>query len=230
MRTGKGNRFRGLAMLLALGLSLSGAVLPALAEAESDVGDVTMEAVNEAYDAAMLETHSEMAFLTVPFLCQRLCDLMSFACGQAAEAADVAADNAALQVVDTLIRQAEQCFPGGERTADAEAFERAVAAWEGRREGFLAASGDVGGFEPGLRMDDARVGKLVDAICLQMPCETRLDYLESAQNVCTAIWPLLRQALLSKAGEALDVPERSRAWTSPGSRRRRRGRSISSRS
>ena len=230
MRTGKGNRFRGLAMLLALGLSLSGAVLPALAEAESDVGDVTMEAVNEAYDEAMLGTHSEMAFLTVPFLSQRLCDLMSFACGQAAEAADVAADNAALQVVDTLIRQAEQCFPGGERTADAEAFERAVAAWEGRREGFLAASGDVGGFEPGLRMDDARVGKLVDAICLQMPCETRLDYLESAQNVCTAIWPLLRQALLSKAGEALDVPERSRAWTSPGSRRRRRGRSISSRS
>ena len=165
----------------------------------------TDEASEKAYDEAMRQGEAEIALTTVATLGQHLSDLMVYAYGEI-PVSETDAANAAVQLVDEVIRRAGLCLGAGEAGPDAEkpaAFDRAKEAWRTAAVQF-GAEGER--FEAGLPLWDQRViGPAAEAFD-RMPAEAQAMYLETAESVYRALWQALRPAVAAKAGEALMIP------------------------
>lgn len=146
---------------------------------------------------------------------------MSYTFGEIPAASEDSAGNAAVQVVDELIRRAEWCFYGADKTdgadmtaigdaEDSAAFENTIANWRAGRDALMAANNDpTSKLEHRARLDDETVMNLAEKAFNGMPFEAQVQYLEASKDVCYAIWSVLRRALVNKAGEALEAPELS---------------------
>ncbi len=200
-------RQTGLCRLIVLALTLcmlTGAVSAALGESET-MEDPADAAAERAYDEAMLRGEAQIAFTSVATLGQYLSDLMVYAYGEI-PASETDSANAAVQLVDEVLRRADLCFGTGEAGAAAgkpAAFDEAKAAWKTAAAQFGAA-GET--FEAGLPLVDQRViGPASDAFD-RIPAEAQPVYLETAEQVYRAVWQLLRPAVAARAGEALEIP------------------------
>ena len=202
------SRRRGLCILTVFALALcmlSGAAPAALGESET-AEEQTAEASAKAYDEAMLEGETEIAFTAVATLGQHLSDLMAYAYGEIPVSGTDSA-NAAVQLVDEVIRRAEACFRAGEAGADPEklaAFGRAKEAWETAAAQF-GPEGEK--FEAGLPLTDSRVIGPAAGAFGRIPAEAQPLYLETAEYVYRTVWKVLRTAVAAKAGAALEIPE-----------------------
>ena len=202
-------RFRqsGLCRLIALALTLcmlAGTVSAALCESERTEEQID-EASERAYDEAMREAETQIAFTVVAALGQYLSDLMVWTYGEI-PASETDSANAAVQLVDEVIRRADLCFRSGEAGADAEkpdVFARAKEAW-------IAAAAQFGPegetFEAGLPLTDSRVIDPATDAFGRIPAEVQPVYLEMAEYVYRAVWQALRPAVAAKAGETLMIP------------------------
>ncbi len=97
---------------------LTGAVSVALGESEMTEEDIE-EASEKAYDEAMLQGETQIAFTSVATLGQYLSDLMVYTYGEI-PASETDSANAAVQLVDEVIRRADACFPSAEAGTEAE--------------------------------------------------------------------------------------------------------------
>ena len=183
---------------------MTGAVSPALSESE-----ITEEQINEAseraYDEAMLQGEAQIAFTTVATLGQYLSDLMVYAYGEI-PASETDSANAAVQLVDEVIRRADLCFRSEEAGATAEklaVFDQAKEAWTNAAVQF-GTEGEK--FEAGLPLVDHRVIDPATDAFDRIPVEAQPVYLEMAADVYRAVWQALRPAVAAKAGEALMIP------------------------
>lgn len=164
------------------------------------------EASEKAYDEAMLRGEAEIAFTTVATLGEHLSDLMAYTYGEI-PASETDSANAAVQLVDEVIRRADLCFrPEGAGT-DSEklaVFDRAKEDWKTAASVF-GPEGEK--FEAGLPLTDGRVIDPAADAFGRMPPEVQAAYLEKAEYVYRAVWQVLRPAAAAKAGEAFDIPE-----------------------
>ena len=200
-------RQTGLCRLIILVLAmcmLTGGVTAALGEPEMTEEQID-EASNKAYEEAMLQGETQVAFTTVVTLGQYLSDLMVYAYGEI-PASETDSVNAAVQLVDEVIRRADQCFrseEAGEADGKLAGFDQAKEAWQAAA-GQFGAEGEK--FEAGLPLTDDRVvDPATDAFGL-IPAEAQPVYLEKAENVYRAIWQALRPALAAKVGDSLEIP------------------------
>ena len=181
---------------------LAGAVPAAVSESDTAEGQLD-EAEKKAYEEAMLQGETQIAFTVVATLGQYLSDLMVYTYGEI-PLSETDSANAAAQLVDEVIRRADLCF--GSREADAEkpaAFDRAKEAWKAASVQF-GAEGER--FEAGLPLTDDRViGPAADAFG-RIPAEAQPLYLETAEYVYRSVWQALRPAVAAKAGEGLEIP------------------------
>ena len=200
-------RKTGLCRLIILVLTLcmlTGAVSPALSESEmteEQIGEVS----EKAYDEAMLQGETQIAFTIVATLGQYLSDLMVYAYGEV-PASETDAANAAVQLVNEVIRRADLCFRSEEAAADAgklAVFDQAKEAWISAAVQF-GTDGEK--FEAGLSLVDDRVIDPAANAFDRIPAEAQPAYLEKAESVYRAIWQVLRPAVAAKAGEALMLP------------------------
>lgn len=200
-------RQTGLCRLFILVLAvcmLTGGVSAALGEPEMTEEQID-EASNKAYEEAMLQGETQIAFTTVATLGQYLSDLMVYAYGEI-PASETDSVNAAVQLVDEVIRRADQCFRSEETGAAEEklaGFDQAKEAWKAAAEQF-GAEGDK--FETGLFLTDDRVIDPATDAFGSIPAEAQPVYLEKAENVYRAIWQSLRPAVAAKVGDALEIP------------------------
>lgn len=200
-------RQTGLCRLFILVLAvcmLTGGVSAALGEPEMTEEQID-EASNKAYEEAMLQGETQIAFTIVATLGQYLSDLMVYACGEI-PASETDSVNAAVQLVDEVIRRADQCFRSEETGAAEEklaGFDQAKEAWKAAAEQF-GAEGDK--FETGLFLTDDRVIDPATDAFGSIPAEAQPVYLEKAENVYRAIWQSLRPAVAAKVGDALEIP------------------------
>lgn len=200
-------RQTGLCRLIILVLTLcmlTGAVSTALSEAEMTEEQLD-EASKKAYDEAMLQGETQIAFTIVATLGQYLSDLMVYACGEI-PASETDSANAAVQLVDEVIRRADLCFRAegaGTAAEKLEGLDRAEEAWKTAAVQF-GAEGEK--FEAGLPLTDKRVIDPATDAFSQMPVEAQSDYLEKAEYVYRAIWQVLRPAVAAKVGDALSIP------------------------
>ena len=200
-------RQTGLCRLIILVLAmcmLTGGVTAALGEPEMTEEQID-EASNKAYEEAMLQGETQVAFTTVVTLGQYLSDLMVYAYGEI-PASETDSVNAAVQLVDEVIRRADQCF----RSEEAGEADEKLAGFDQAKEAWQAAAGQFGAegekFEAGLPLTDDRVvDPATDAFGL-IPAEAQPVYLEKAENVYRAIWQALRPALAAKVGDSLEIP------------------------
>lgn len=199
-------RKTGLCRLIVFALTLcilTGAVSAALSEAEMTEEQID-EASRKAYDEAMLQSESEIAFTVVATLGQYLSDLMVYTCGEI-PVSETDSLNAAVQLVDEVIRRAGLCFRAEGAGIAAEklaAFDQAKESWKTVSAQFGAAGEK---FEAGLSLTDPRaVDPAADAFGL-FPAEAQAVYLETAESVYRVIWRTLRPAVAAKAGEALEI-------------------------
>ena len=200
-------RQTGLCRLIILVLAmcmLTGGVTAALGEPEMTEEQID-EASNKAYEEAMLQGETQIAFTTVATLGQYLSDLMVYAYGEI-PASETDSINAAVQLVDEVIRRADQCFRS-EETGGAEeklaGFDQAKEAWKAAAEQF-GVEGEK--FETGLFLTDDRVIDPATDAFGSIPAEAQPVYLEKAENVYRAIWQALRPAVAAKVGDALEIP------------------------
>ena len=199
-------RQTGLCRLILLVLAvcvLAGGVSAALGEPE--MTEAQIEASNRAYEAAMLQGETQIAFTTVATLGQYLSDLMVYAYGEI-PASETDSVNAAVQLVDEVIRRADQCFRSEEAGVAGEklaGFDQAKEAWKAAAEQF-GAEGER--FEAGLLLTDDRVIDPATDAFGSIPAEAQPVYLEKAENVYRAIWQSLRPAVAAKVGDALEIP------------------------
>lgn len=200
-------RKSGLCRLLTLVLTfcmLTGTAFSALGESEITEEQID-EASKKAYDEAMLQGETQIAFTVVATLGQYLSDLMVYSYGDI-PVSETDSTNAAVQLVDEVIRRADRCFRSEEGGADAEklaVFDQAKKAWKTAAAQF-GAEGKK--FEAGLPLTDPRVtDPATDAFGL-IPAEAQIVYLETAEYVYRVIWKVLRPAVAAKAGEAFEIP------------------------
>ena len=197
-------RCRMIILMLTLCM-LTGAVSTALSETE-----MTEEQINEtserAYDEAMLHGEAQIAFSTVATLGQNLSDLMVYAYGEI-PASETDSANAAVQLVDEMIRRADLCF----RSEEAGAAPEKLAVFDQTKEAWTSAAVQFGTegekFEAGLPLVDHRVIDPATDAFDRIPAEAQPVYLEMAESVYRAIWQVLRPAVAAKAGETLMIPE-----------------------
>ena len=200
-------RQTGLCRLIVIALTLcvlTGAVSTALCEPEMTEEQLN-EASEKAYDKAMLEGEKQIAFTIVATLGQYLSDLMVYTHGDA-PVAETDSANAAVQLVDEVIRRADLCFRSEEAATAAEklaVFDQAKEAWGTAAVQF---GGEGEKFEAGLPLVDNRVIDPATAAFDRIPAEAQPVYLEMAEYVYRAIWQALRPAVAAKAGEALEIP------------------------
>ena len=183
---------------------LAGTVSAALGESELTEEQIN-EASNKAYDEAMLRGETEIAFTVVASLGQYLSDLMVYTYGEI-PASETDSANAAVQLVDEVIRRADLCFGSGKAGTDAEkraAFDRKKEAWKAAAEQF-GPEGER--FEAGLPLVDNRVVDPATDAFGRIPSDAQPLYLEMAEEVYRAIWQVLRPAVAAKAGEAFEFP------------------------
>ncbi len=200
-------RKTGLCRLITLVLTLcmlSFAVSAALSESELTAEQT--EDSKKAYDEATRQGETEIAFTVVATLGQYLSDLMVYVCG-AIPASETDSPNAAVQLVDEVIRRADLCFRSEKAGITAEklaAFDRAKEAWKSAAADF-GAKGEK--FEAGLSLiNNSVIDPATDAFA-RIPAEKQAVYLEKAESVYRAIWQTLRPAVAARAGEALNIPE-----------------------
>ena len=200
-------RQTGLCRLIILVLTLcmlTGAVSTALSEAEMTEEQLD-EASKKAYDEAMLQGETQIAFTIVATLGQYLSDLMVYACGEI-PASETDSANAAVQLVDEVIRRADLCFRAegaGTAAEKLEGLDRVEEAWKTAAVQF-GAEGEK--FEAGLPLTDKRVIDPATDAFSRMPVEAQSDYLEKAEYVYRTIWQVLRPAVAAKVGDALSIP------------------------
>ena len=179
----------------------------AAALGESEMTEVQLEeASKKAYDEAKLQGETQVAFTVVATLGQYLSDLLVYTYGEI-PVSETDSANAAVQLVDEVIRRAELCFRSEEAGIAAEkrtAFDQVKEDWKTAAVQFGAEGMK---FEAGLPLVDNRVvNPATDAFEL-IPAEAQPVYLEKAESVYRTIWQILRPAVAAKAGEALDIPE-----------------------
>ena len=201
-------RQTGLCRLITLMLTLCMLMCAASsALSESEMTEEQMnEASREAYDEAKLQGETQIAFSVVATLGQYLSDLMVYTFGEI-PASETDSANAAVQLVDEVIRRADQCFRSENAGIAAEklaAFDQAKAAWKAAAAQFGAEGVK---FEAGLPLMDERVIDPATDAFNQIPAEAQPVYLEKAESVYKTIWQALRPAVAAKAGEALNIPE-----------------------
>ena len=112
-------RRTGLCRLMILVLTLcmlTGTVPAALSEFDMMEEQVN-EASNIAYDEAILQGETQIAFTVVATLGQYLSDLMVYTYGEIPPSETDSA-NAAVQLVDEVIRRADLCFHSGKAGID----------------------------------------------------------------------------------------------------------------
>ena len=200
-------RQTGICRLIVLVLALcmlAGAASVAAGEPEMTEEQVD-EASKKAYDEAKLQGETEIAFTLVATIGQHLSDLMAYAYG-GIPASETNSANAAVQLVDEVIRRADHCFRSEGAVIDAKklaAFDRAKEAWKTASAQF-GAEGET--FEAGLPLTDQRVFDPAAGAFARIPAEAQADYLEKAENVFRTIWQALRPAVAAKVGEALGIP------------------------
>jgi len=201
-------RQTGICRLVSLVLTLcmlTCAVSTALSESEMTEEQIN-EASKKAYDEAKLQGETQVAFTIVATLGQYLSDLMVYTYGEI-PASETDSANAAVQLVDEVIRRADLCFHSEEAGIAAEklaAFDQAIEAWKTATAQF-GAEGEK--FEAGLPLVDNRIIDPATDAFDRIPAEEQPVYLEKAESVYRAIWQVLRPAVAAKAGEALDIPE-----------------------
>ena len=201
-------RQTGLCRLITLVLTLC--MLACAASAALGESEMTEEQLDEAskkaYDEAKLEGETDIAFTIVATLGQYLSDLMVYTYGEI-PASEMDSANAAVQLVDEVIRRADLCFRSGEAglaTEKLAVFDQAKEDWKAAAAQF-GAEGEK--FEAGLPLVDNRViDPATDAFNL-IPDEAQPVYLEKAESVYRAVWQTLRPAVAAKAGETIDIPE-----------------------
>ena len=201
-------RQTGLCRLITLVLTLC--MLACAASAALGESEMTEEQLDEAskkaYDEAKLEGETDIAFTIVATLGQYLSDLMVYTYGEI-PASETDSANAAVQLVDEVIRRADLCFRSGEAglaTEKLAVFDQAKEDWKAAAAQF-GAEGEK--FEAGLPLVDNRViDPATDAFNL-IPDEAQPVYLEKAESVYRAVWQTLRPAVAAKAGETIDIPE-----------------------
>ena len=201
-------RQTGLCRLITLVLTLC--MLACAASAALGESEMTEEQLDEAskkaYDEAKLEGETDIAFTIVATLGQYLSDLMVYTYGEI-PASETDSANAAVQLVDEVIRRADLCFRSGEAGLAADklaVFDQAKEDWKAAAAQF-GAEGEK--FEAGLPLVDNRViDPATDAFNL-IPDEAQPVYLEKAESVYRAVWQTLRPAVAAKAGETIDIPE-----------------------
>lgn len=199
-------RKTGLCRLIILVMTLcmlTGSVSAALGESQMTEEQLD-EASRKAYDAAMLQGETEITFTIVATLGQYLSDLMVYTFGEI-PASETDSANAAVQLVDEVIRRADLCFGSEEGGIAAEkltAFGQAKEAWKTAAVQF-GAEGEK--FEAGLSLTDQRVIDPAADAFGRIPAEAQPVYLETAESVYRAIWQALRPAVAAKAGEALEI-------------------------
>ena len=192
-------------IILALTLCmLTGAVSAALCEEEM-TEDRIDEASNKAYEEAMLQGETDIAFTYVATLGQYLSDLMVYAYGEI-PVSETESANAAVQLVDEVIRRADLCFRSEKAGIGADwlaVFDRAKEAWNAAAVQF-GPEGEK--FEAGLPLTDNRAAGPAAGAFGRISPEARPLYLETAENVYRVIWRLLRPAIAAKVGEAYEIP------------------------
>ena len=192
-------------MILVLSLSMvTGSVSAALCESEMTEEQIDA-ASNKAYDEAMLKGETDIAFTTVATLGQYLSDLMVYTYGEI-PVSETDSANAAVQLVDEVIRRADLCLRSEETGAGAEklaAFDQAKEAWTAAAVQFGAEGGK---FEAGLPLVDTRVIDPATDAFDRIPAEAQAVYLETAEQVYRALWQVLRPAVAAKTGDALMIP------------------------
>lgn len=199
-------RQTGLCRLITLVLTLcmlACAASAALSEAEMTEEQID-EASNDAYDEAKLEGETQIAFTTVVTLGQHLSDLMVYTYGEI-PVSETDSPNAAVQLVDEVIRRADLCF----RSEGAGISAEKLAVFDQVKEDWKAAAAQFGAegetFEAGLPLVDNRVADPATDAFNRIPAEAQSLYLEKAESVYKAIWRILRPAIAAKAGEALGI-------------------------
>ena len=199
-------RQTGLCRLIILAVTLC--MLTGAASAELSEPPATEEQINEAsekaYEEAMLQGETEIAFSTVATLGQYLSDLMAYAYGEI-PVSETDSANAAAQLVNEVIRRADLCFRSEKAGTDAEklaAFDQAKEAWKAAAVQF-GPKGEK--FEAGLPLVDNRVIDPATDAFGRIPAEAQPVYLETAEYVYRAVWQALRPAVAAKAGETLGL-------------------------
>ena len=201
-------RKTGLCRLITLVLTLC--MLACAASAALSESEMTEEQIDEAskkaYDEAKLQGETEVAFTIVASLGQYLSDLMVYTYGEI-PAAETDSANAAVQLVDEVIRRADLCF----RSEEAGIAAEKLAVFDKAKEGWKTAAAQFGAegkkFDAGLPLMDHRVFDPAADAFSRIPAEAQPVYLEKAESVFKAIWQMLRPAVAAKAGEALNIPE-----------------------
>ena len=182
----------------------TGAVTVALSESEM-TGEQIDEASEKAYDEAKLQGETQIAFTTVATLGQYLSDLMVYTYGEI-PVSETDSANAAVQLVDEVIRRADLCFhseEAGSTTEKLSVFNQAKEAWKTAAEQF-GVEGEK--FKAGMPLTDSDVIDLATDAFGRFPAEVQPVYLEKTENLYRAIWQVLRQAVVAKVGEALQIP------------------------
>ena len=183
---------------------LTGAVCAALSESEMTQAQID-EASEKAYDEAMLQGETQIAFTIVATLGQYLSDLMVYTYGEI-PVSETDSANAAVQLVDEVIRRADLCF----RSEEAGSVEEKLAVFNRAKEAWKTASTQFGAegekFNAGMPLTDNAVIDLATDAFGRIPVEAQPLYLEKAENVYRAIWQVLRPAVVAKVGEALQIP------------------------
>ena len=201
-------RQTGLCRLITLVLTLC--MLACAASAALGESEMTEEQLDEAskkaYDEAKLEGETDIAFTIVATLGQYLSDLMVYTYGEI-PVSETDSANAAVQLVDEVIRRADLCFRSGEAglaTEKLAVFDQAKEDWKAAAAQF-GAEGEK--FEVGLPLVDNRVIDPATDAFNGIPDEAQPVYLEKAESVYRAVWQTLRPAVAAKAGETIDIPE-----------------------
>ena len=200
-------RQTGFCRLISLVLTLC--MLMCAASAALSESEMTEEQIDEAseraYDEAKLQGETEVSFTIVATLGQYLSDLMVYTYGEI-PASETDSANAAVQLVDEVIRRADLCFRSEKAGIAAEklaAFDQAKEAWKTAAVQF-GAEGEK--FEAGLPLVDQRVIDPATDAFDRIPAEAQPVYLEKAESVYRVIWQMLRPAVVAKAGEVLNIP------------------------
>ena len=200
-------RQTGFCRLIILALSLcilTGTGFTALSESEMTEEQIR-EASEKAYEEAMLQGDTQIAFTIVATLGQYLSDLMAYTYGEI-PVSETDSANAAVQLVDEVIRRADLCFRSEGAGIDAER----LAVFDQAKEAWMTAAAQFGPegerFEGGLPLADNRVIDPATDAFDRIPSDAQAAYLEMAEYVYRAIWRVLRPAVAAKAGETLMIP------------------------
>ena len=175
-------RQTGLCRWITLALTLCMLMCAAsAAQSESQMTESQIdEASNKAYDEAVLQGETQVAFTVVATLGQYLSDLMVYTYGEI-PASETDSANAAVQLVDEVIRRADLCF----RTEGAGITAEKLAAFDQVKEEWKTAAAAFGAegekSEAGLPLVDDRVVDSATDAFNRIPAEAQAVYLEKAE-------------------------------------------------